>query len=59
MDDTNSDYEDYEIVVTGTIGELIEGDSYTFYGKLTTHPKYGEQLQVETYEKLYRPVLQD
>src|SRR5699024_1075838 len=50
-DDTNSDYEDYEIVVTGTIGELIEGDSYTFYGKLTTHPKYGEQLQVETYEK--------
>ncbi|MFK4966989.1 ATP-dependent RecD-like DNA helicase [Lactococcus garvieae] len=51
VDDTNSAYEDYEIVVTGTIGELIEGDSYTFYGKLTTHPKYGEQLQVETYEK--------
>lgn len=51
IDDTNSDYEDYEIVVTGTVGDLIEGDSYTFYGKMTTHPKYGEQLQVENYEK--------
>ena len=51
IDDTNSEYEDYEIVVTGTIGDLIEGDSYTFYGQMTTHPKYGEQLQVESYEK--------
>lgn len=51
IDDTNADYEDSEIVVTGTIGEVIEGDSYTFFGHLTTHPKYGEQLAVETYEK--------
>ncbi|WP_374284549.1 ATP-dependent RecD-like DNA helicase [Lactococcus sp.] len=51
IDDTNADYEDSEIVVTGTIGELVEGDHYTFYGSLTTHPKYGEQLAVTTYEK--------
>ena len=51
IDETNSDYIGYEIVVTGTIGDLIEGDTYTFYGQMTTHPRYGEQLQVETYEK--------
>lgn len=51
IDETNSDYEDSEIVVTGTIGDVIEGDSYTFFGQLTTHQKYGEQLQVESYEK--------
>lgn len=51
IDETNSDYMGYEIVVTGTIGDLIEGDTYTFYGQMTTHPRYGEQLQVETYEK--------
>ncbi|MFC4652029.1 ATP-dependent RecD-like DNA helicase [Lactococcus nasutitermitis] len=49
--DSNADYEDSEIVVTGTIGDVVEGDNYTFYGKLTTHPKYGEQLLVESYEK--------
>ncbi len=51
IDDTNADYEDSEIVVTGTIGEVIEGDHYTFSGSLTTHPKYGEQLAVDSYEK--------
>ncbi len=51
IDETNSDYEDSEIVVTGTIGDVIEGDNYTFFGQLTTHQKYGEQLQVESYEK--------
>jgi exodeoxyribonuclease V alpha subunit len=51
IDETNSDYDDVEIVVNGTIGDVVEGDSYTFYGALTKHPKYGEQLQVETYEK--------
>jgi exodeoxyribonuclease V alpha subunit len=26
-------------------------ESYKFYGELTNHPKYGEQLKVSTYEK--------
>lgn len=38
-------------MVNGTIGDVVEGDSYTFYGQLTQHPKYGEQLQVSQYEK--------
>ncbi|WEV45886.1 ATP-dependent RecD-like DNA helicase [Streptococcaceae bacterium ESL0687] len=49
--DTNSDYLGTEIVVNGTIGDLIEGETYTFFGHLTNHPKYGEQLKVTSYEK--------
>ncbi|MCT3133345.1 SF1B family DNA helicase RecD2 [Lactococcus lactis] len=51
IDETNAEYDDFEIVVNGTIGDVVEGDSYTFYGQLTQHPKYGEQLQVSQYEK--------
>lgn len=49
--DTNADFSDSEIVVNGIIGDVVEGDSYKFYGELTNHPKYGEQLKVTTYEK--------
>ena len=49
--DTNSDYGDSEIVATGTIGDVIEGESYIFHGNLTAHPKYGDQLAVTSYEK--------
>ena len=49
--DTNADFSDGEIVVNGIIGNVVEGDSYKFYGELTNHPKYGEQLKVTTYEK--------
>ncbi|MDR2977775.1 MAG: ATP-dependent RecD-like DNA helicase [Streptococcaceae bacterium] len=52
IEDTNDEsYEDSEIVVTGTIGDIVEGDDYVFRGHLTSHPKYGQQLAVETYEK--------
>ncbi|URZ86873.1 ATP-dependent RecD-like DNA helicase [Floricoccus penangensis] len=49
--DTNSDYLGTEIVVNGIIGDVIEGEAYTFFGQMTNHPKYGEQLKVDTYEK--------
>ncbi|MDN6030103.1 MAG: ATP-dependent RecD-like DNA helicase [Lactococcus plantarum] len=49
--DTNAEFTGDEIVVNGIIGDVIEGDSYKFYGELTNHPKYGEQLKVSTYEK--------
>ncbi len=51
IEETNANYDDLEIVVNGTIGDVVEGDAYTFYGQLTQHPKYGEQLQVSQYEK--------
>ncbi|MTB63589.1 ATP-dependent RecD-like DNA helicase [Streptococcus sp. zg-86] len=51
IDDTDSGYEDYEIIVTGTIADVIEGEDYQFYGHLVTHPKYGQQLQITRYER--------
>lgn len=53
--DTNSerlaDYLDRVITFTGYFHELNDMDTYLFYGKLTTHPKYGEQFMVDSYER--------
>lgn len=51
IDETDADYDDYEIIVTGTIADVIEGEDYRFYGNLVTHPKYGQQLQISRYER--------
>lgn len=51
VEDTDSDFDDFEIIVTGTIADIIEGETYTFWGELTQHPKYGEQLKVSRYER--------
>ncbi|MGV3023310.1 SF1B family DNA helicase RecD2 [Streptococcus suis] len=51
IEETNADYDDYEIIVTGTIADVIEGEDYRFYGNLVTHPKYGQQLQISRYER--------
>lgn len=51
IEDTDSDYDNFEIIVTGTIADVIEGEPYTFWGELTQHPKYGQQLKVTRYER--------
>ncbi|KEY47273.1 exodeoxyribonuclease V subunit alpha [Streptococcus equinus] len=51
IEDTDSDFDDFEIIVTGTMAEIIEGENYTFWGELTQHPKYGEQLKLTRYER--------
>lgn len=51
IDDTDCDFSDKEIIVTGTIADIFEGESYTFRGDLVKHPKYGQQLKVESYER--------
>ncbi len=53
--DTNDekllDYIDRTITFTGYFHELNETDTYLFYGQIVNHPKYGEQFQVESYER--------
>ncbi|MGX4685395.1 SF1B family DNA helicase RecD2 [Vagococcus sp. JNUCC 83] len=49
--ETNTTYDGDEIVVTGTFGQIQEGEPYCFYGEVVNHPKYGEQLKVERYEQ--------
>lgn len=53
IEDANFDFYTEDITVTGIFGELIEGDSYIFKGKLIEHPKYGDQFQCDKYEHLH------
>ncbi len=51
IDETDADFDDYEIIITGTMADVTEGEDYTFWGSLVTHPKYGQQLQISRYER--------
>ena len=55
VSDTNSeelsDYIGRTITFTGYFHELNDIDTYMFYGKLVNHEKYGEQFQVDNYER--------
>ncbi len=55
VSDTNdekiADYIGRSITFTGYFHELNNMDTYMFYGKLINHEKYGEQFQVESYER--------
>lgn len=50
-DPSLADYIGRSITFTGYFHDLNEIDTYLFYGKLVTHEKYGEQFQVEGYER--------
>lgn len=51
IDDTDADLDDFEIIITGTMADIMEGEDYTFWGNLVQHPKYGEQLKITRYER--------
>ncbi len=55
VSNTNSsaleEYVGKTITFTGYFHELNEEDTYIFYGKKVHHEKYGEQFQVESYER--------
>ncbi|WP_449449383.1 YrrC family ATP-dependent DNA helicase, partial [Streptococcus suis] len=39
IEDTDSDVDDIDIIITGTMADIVEGEDYTFWGELTQHPK--------------------
>lgn len=51
IEDTDAEFDDFEIIVTGTMADIMEGQDYTFWGTLVQHPKYGEQLKVTRHER--------
>lgn len=55
VSDTNSEelseFIGRTITFTGYFHELNNMDTYLFYGKLVHHEKYGEQFQVDSYER--------
>ena len=50
-DDALKEYVGRSITFTGYFHELNSMDTYLFYGKLVEHEKYGEQFQVDSYER--------
>ena len=50
-DEKLAEYIGRSITFTGYFHELNNIDTYLFYGKLVEHEKYGEQFQVESYER--------
>ena len=51
IDDTDAEFDNFEIIITGTMADIMEGQDYTFWGTIVQHPKYGEQLKVTRYER--------
>lgn len=51
IDDTDAEFDNFEIIVTGTMADIMEGQDYTFWGTIVQHPKYGEQLKATRYER--------
>ena len=52
IEDTDAeDFEDFEIIVTGSMADVMEGEDYSFWGSLVQHPKYGQQLKISRYER--------
>ncbi|WP_322555618.1 SF1B family DNA helicase RecD2 [Sporosarcina beigongshangi] len=49
--ETNSGYEDREIIVKGSFPQLTPDEDYKFTGKLVNHPTYGAQFDVQTFAK--------
>lgn len=51
VEETNLDWTEPEIVVTGNFGDVDDDSLYRFEGKLVDHPKYGQQFQSTAYHK--------
>ncbi len=49
--ETNTGFDENEIVVTGTFGQIQEEEQYRFVGRFVTHAKYGKQFQSERYQQ--------
>lgn len=50
IQDTNTSYEEKEIVIKGHFIHLQESTPYCFFGTLKNHPKFGTQFQVTSYQ---------
>ncbi|GAA0457162.1 SF1B family DNA helicase RecD2 [Alkalibacillus silvisoli] len=51
VSDSNIELDEEELVVKGHFPPLTHGNDYIFYGTMQQHAKFGDQLQVFTYEK--------
>jgi len=52
VDDNNFDYDDTVLTVTGNFGDIQLDGEYEFFGRITTHAKYGRQFLAENYQRI-------
>ncbi|MGV3244108.1 SF1B family DNA helicase RecD2 [Staphylococcus sp. 11261D007BR] len=50
VSETNADFEGVATVV-GFFPNIVEDETYTFTGNSVNHPRYGQQLKAETFQK--------
>ncbi|QLK86006.1 ATP-dependent RecD-like DNA helicase [Staphylococcus sp. 17KM0847] len=50
VDETNGDFDD-EVTIVGYFPDIVEDETYTFKGHTVEHPRYGQQLKAETFQK--------
>ena len=51
VEETNENYEDKEAVITGYFPRIHEQETYTFYGEMKEHPKFGKQFLASHFRK--------
>lgn len=49
IEETDTIFDDEEIVVVGNFGQIQENETYEFYGELKEHPRYGLQFSATRY----------
>ncbi|EAC5051671.1 ATP-dependent RecD-like DNA helicase [Listeria monocytogenes] len=49
--ETNADWDEKDIIVTGFFPALHEQEVYTFYGKMQEHAKFGQQFKADRFRK--------
>lgn len=52
VDDNNFDYDDTVLTVTGNFGDIQVDGEYEFFGRITTHAKYGRQFVADNYQRI-------
>ncbi|MCK8617203.1 ATP-dependent RecD-like DNA helicase [Fructobacillus sp. M158] len=50
VEENDFDWDEEELIVTGTFASVKPGSTYAFFGQLVTHPRYGQQFQAARYE---------
>lgn len=51
VEETNESYDDKEAVIVGYFPQIHEHETYTFYGYMKDHAKFGKQFQVDHFRK--------
>ncbi|WP_018661108.1 ATP-dependent RecD-like DNA helicase [Heyndrickxia acidiproducens] len=51
IEETNEELHEKEAVITGYFPRIHEQETYTFFGKMQEHPKFGPQFQASRFQK--------